>query len=229
LIAVMAGGALKSLRQLASNETLQQSTLRSLMIATLASLVCACLALGISFSVRQRQGRTLRWSGAFQAASVSGLVVSPLALGTGLFLLFRPIVDQAWVSYGLVVAMNAIMALPFGLRTLSQAVTDAAREDDRLCAALGLSGWNRLRFIDWPKLRKPLGLCLALAFALALGDLSAIALFGRDGMETLPLLLYQQMGAYRMPDASATAALLLVLSFASYAAISTIVGGHVRR
>lgn len=229
LIAVMAGGALKSLRQLASNETLQQSTLRSLMIATLASLVCACLALGISFSVRQRQGRTLRWSGAFQAASVSGLVISPLALGTGLFLLFRPIVDQAWVSYGLVVAMNAIMALPFGLRTLSQAVTDAAREDDRLCAALGLSGWNRLRLIDWPKLRKPLGLCLALAFALALGDLSAIALFGRDGMETLPLLLYQQMGAYRMPDAGATAALLLILSFASYAAISTIVGGHVRR
>jgi thiamine transport system permease protein len=184
---------------------------------------------GISLSIRQRRGRTIRWASAFEAASVGGLVVSPLALGTGLFLLFRPIVDQAWVSYGLVIAMNAIMALPFGLRTLSQAMADAAREDDRICAALGLSGWNRLRLIDWPKLRKPLGLCVALAFSLALGDLSAIALFGRDGMETLPLLLYQQMGAYHMGDANATAALLLFLSFSSYAAIAVMVGGHVRR
>jgi thiamine transport system permease protein len=212
-----------------SNERLQQGALRSLGIAAFASLFCAGLALGISMSARPRGGRTLRWSGAFQAASVGGLVVSPLALGTGLFLLFRPIVDQAWVRYGLVIAMNAIMALPFGLRTLSQAIADAACEDDRLCAALGLSGWNRLRLIDWPKLRKPLGLCLALAFSLALGDLSAIALFGRDGMETLPLLLYQQMGAYHMPDAKVTAALLLLLNFLSYAAIAKMVGGHVRR
>jgi thiamine transport system permease protein len=150
-------------------------------------------------------------------------------VGHGLFLLFRPVVDQSWIAYGLVVAMNAIMALPFGLRTLSQAVADAAREDDRLCGALGLSGWNRWRLIDWPKLRRPLGVCLALAFSLALGDLSAIALFGRDGMETLPLLLYQQMGAYHMPDANVTAALLLILNFACYAAIAAGVGGRARR
>lgn len=229
LLTVVIEGALGSIGEVMSNERLQQGTLRSLGIAACASLLCACLALGISMATRQRGGRTLRWSGAFQAASVGGLVVSPLALGTGLFLLFRPIVDQAWVSYALVIAMNAIMALPFGLRTLSQAIADAAREDDRLCAALGLSGWNRLRLIDWPKLRKPLGLCLALAFSLALGDLAAIALFGRDGMETLPLLLYQQMGAYHMPDAKVTAALLLLLNFLSYAAIARMVGGHVRR
>jgi ABC-type Fe3+ transport system permease subunit len=48
-------------------------------------------------------------------------------------------------------------------------------------------------------------------------------------MATLPLLLYQQMGAYHMPDAGATAALLLVLSFLSYVTIFRIVGGHARR
>ncbi|QEX22043.1 thiamine/thiamine pyrophosphate ABC transporter, permease protein [Hypericibacter adhaerens] len=229
LAAIVIEGILGSVGHLVSDPRLQLGTLRSLTIAGCASLLCGCLALGISMSGRQRPGRSPRWSGLLQMASVSGLVVSPLALGTGLFLLFRPVVDQPWIAYGLVVAMNAIMALPFGLRTLSQAVADAAREDDRLCGALGLSGWNRWRLIDWPKLRRPLGGCLALAFSLALGDLSAIALFGRDGMETLPLLLYQQMGAYHMPDANVTAALLLILNFACYAAIAAGVGGRARR
>ena len=115
--------------------------------------------------------------------------------------------------------MNALMALPFGMRVLSRAVLESARQDDRLCAALGISGWHRLRLIDAPQLRKPIGLCLALAASLAVGDLSAIALFGRDGMATLPLLLFQQMGAYRMEAASITALLLLAMSLALFALI----------
>jgi thiamine transport system permease protein len=229
LLTIFIEGASGPIRWMLSSRSLQQSMLRSLMIATLASTLCLCLALAIAVSNRRRPRRQRgRWVAGLQAASIGGLIISPLALGTGLFLLFRPVADQPWVGYALVIAMNAIMALPFGLPALSQAMFDAAREDDRLCAALGISGWNRTRLIDWPKLRGPIGFCLGLAFSLALGDLSAIALFGRDDMATLPLLLYQQMGAYRMEEANATAVLLLILSFLSFGTITGIMGRHAR-
>jgi thiamine transport system permease protein len=229
LLTVVIEGMSGPMQRMLSSQSLQQSTLRSLMIATLASMLCLCLAVAIAASNRRRpRRRRRRWAAGLQAASIGGLIISPLALGTGLFLLFRPVVDQPWVGYALVIAMNAIMALPFGLPGLSQAMADAAREDDRLCAGLGISGWNRARLIDWPKLRKPIGFCLGLAFSLALGDLSAIALFGRDDMTTLPLLLYQQMGAYRMEQAEATAALLMFLSFLSFGVITGMMGSHAR-
>jgi len=51
---------------------------------------------------------------------------------------------------------------------------------------------------------------LAMGFVLSLGDLGAIALFGSQGFQTLPLYLFQLLGSYQM-DAAAVAALLLLL------------------
>jgi thiamine transport system permease protein len=230
LLTVMLEGMTGPLQKMLASEVLQRSMIRSVIIALLAGLLCLGLALAVSVADRQRPRRQGgRWTTVLQAAGIGGLIISPLALGTGLFLLFRPVVDQPWIAYSLVIAMNALMALPFALPALSRAVFDAAQDNDRLCAAFGVSGWNRVRLIDWPQLRKPIGLCLALATSLALGDLSAIALFGREGMETLPLLLYQQMGAYRMEQANATAVLLLLLSFMAFGLITGMTGGHARR
>ena len=53
---------------------------------------------------------------------------------------------------------------------------------DRLCQSLRISGWHRLRLIDWPLLRRPLLTALAFAMALSLGDLGVIALFGSDAV-----------------------------------------------
>ena len=45
----------------------------------------------------------------------------------------------------------------------------------------------------------------------SLGDLAAIAMFGSDELQTLPWLLYQQLGHYQMDAASATALVLLLI------------------
>ncbi len=92
---------------------------------------------------------------------------------------------------------------------------DAAGErNDRLCAQLGLAGWNRLRLIDWPVLRRPLMTGFAFAMALSLGDLGVIALFGSDSVQTLPYLLLGRMGSYRTDDAAGLALLLGLLCLA---------------
>jgi len=58
-------------------------------------------------------------------------------------------------------------------------------------------------------LQKPAALAFGLAASLSAGDLGAIALFGSDRFTTLPLLLYQRIGSYRMQEAAVTAVLLL--------------------
>ena len=113
----------------------------------------------------------------------------------------------------MVVAVNAVMAMPFAIRAIRPAYDAAGERNDRLCMQLGIAGWTRLRLIDWPELRKPLLTGFAFAMALSLGDLGVIALFGSDAVQTLPYLLMQRMGSYRTADAAGLALILAVLCF----------------
>ena len=117
------------------------------------------------------------------------LVVPPIVIGAGWFLLLRHGGDVFAVAPVMVVAVNAVMAMPFAIRAIRPAHDAASERHERLCAQLGISGWNRLRLIDWPSLRRPLATAFAFAMALSLGDLGVIALFGSDAVQTLPYLL----------------------------------------
>jgi thiamine transport system permease protein len=154
------------------------------------------------------------------------LVVSPLVIGTGLFALLSPVADVFAIGLVLVVAINAIMGLPYVVRTLGPPLMRVGEQHDRLCASLGIAGWNRLRLVEWPLLRRPIGTAFALTAALAVGDLGVIALFGTQGTTTLPLLLYQRMAAYQLDAAAVTAVVLAVLCFGLFAVIERGVGGH---
>ena len=99
---------------------------------------------------------------------------------------------------------------------------------DRLCAGLGVAGWDRFRVVDWPMLRPAIGLALGLTSAASMGDLAAIALFGNQDLTNLTLLLYNQISAYRMDSASGTALVLLALCLATFALIERGIGGRRR-
>ncbi len=117
------------------------------------------------------------------------------------------------------------MGLPFVLRVVAPAAEEAAARHDRLVASLGIAGWSRWRLIDWPLLRRPIGLASALVAALSFGDLGAISLFGTSNTATLPLLIYQQLGAYRLDAAAVTALLLVALALGVFVVIERVVGG----
>lgn len=132
-------------------------------------------------------------------------------LGAGWFLLLRPFGDVARFAPAVVVAINALMALPFVHRVLAPAMATHAARTARLAASLGIGGFHRLLWIDWPGLRKPLFVAFSFAMALSLGDLGAVALFGSEDMVTLPYLLYSRMGSYRTADAAGLALVLGLL------------------
>ncbi|GAL06984.1 thiamin ABC transporter transmembrane component [Photobacterium aphoticum] len=87
-----------------------------------------------------------------------------------------------------------------------------AQHYDPLCQSLGMGGLTRLWLVEWRALRAPIAQALAISFVLSLGDLGAIALFGSNDFQTLPLYLFQLLGSYQMDAAAVTALILLLLS-----------------
>jgi thiamine transport system permease protein len=108
------------------------------------------------------------------------------------------------------------MALPFVLRALLPALADLRRIDGRLADSLGMAGWDRIRLVAWPRLRRPLGFAAGLAAALSMGDLGVIALFAPPEVATLPLLMERLMGSYRSEAAAVVALVLVILTYALF-------------
>ena len=97
-------------------------------------------------------------------------------------------------------------------RRLQPDVAALTADYGRLAASLDLHGLARLRHLTLPRLRRPLAFAAGLAAALSVGDLGVIALFSDPAQATLPMLLYQRMGQYRMDEAYGIAILLIGLS-----------------
>ena len=141
------------------------------------------------------------------------LASSPFVVGTGLFILLYPLADPFSLALPVTATVNAAMALPFVLRALLPALTEARLVDGRLADSLGIVGLARFRLVVWARLRQPMGFAAGLAAALSMGDLGIIALFAPPELTTLPLLMQQLMAAYRTEAAGGVALVLVALTY----------------
>jgi thiamine transport system permease protein len=228
LAAILVDGATGPVLAAATDSALGLALLRSLGVGLGAGSLATVLALGLGQLMRGgRRLPGLAWAtGAVELAGMATVAISPLVLGTGFFLLLRGAGGTAATALVAIATVNGLMALPYVLRILSPIMLSAADRHDRLCAALDIAGWNRWRIVDWPVLRRAIGTALGFAAAFAAGDLGAAALFGSPDATTLPLLLLQQLGAYRIDAAAVTALLLLATSFGLFALFERVLGGH---
>jgi thiamine transport system permease protein len=183
-----------------------RAALRSVIVALISAGLC--IALTLSLALRGGWGVGL--------VGVLPLAASSLVVGTGLFLLIYPFANPAKLALVVTAFVNAVLALPFALRSVAPTVDRITADFGRLGASLDLSVWVWTTRIVLPRLRRPLGFAAGLAAALSMGDLGVIALFAGDAQETLPLAMYRLMGAYRMEAASGAALILLALSFALF-------------
>ncbi|MBB3316356.1 thiamine transport system permease protein [Rhizobium sp. BK181] len=217
LMSVLLAGLRSNLMKLLSEPIFWQSAATSLAIsisaATIALLISMMLVGARRAALLRRSG--ISGAGAFFAAmggaSSLVLLVPPIVLATGWFLALRSFGDASAVAPLLIVAINALMSLPFVMRVLEPAFIVHKRRTQKLAASLGVSGWMRLRLIDMPALIKPVLTAFSFAMALSLGDLGAVALFGSDSFVTLPWLVYSRMGSYRTNDADGLALILGIL------------------
>ncbi len=193
--------------------------LRALLTSLGLGAASAALAFAVVWPLAALAVRSGAWRKIASVAVLTAWIVPPAALATGWFISLIAYAGLSGLAAFLVIAMNALMSLPFVARVLMPAFAQSAEAHDRLCLSLGLSGWNRFRLVELPAMKRAIGLSLIIALILSLGDLTAISLFGTQDFVTLPALVYRQMGSYRFDAAIGTALVLglLVLAFSTLA------------
>ncbi len=195
----------------------------SLLIALCSSFLAMLFGLCIILASREfKIEESYKKANILELLGTIILLVPSVVLSTGLFILINKYFDVFSYAFYLVVLINSFMALPFVVRSLSQAFFSVEQEYKNLCSSLGILGINKLRLVEFKALKKPLANAMALSFILSFGDLSAIALFGSSEFKTLPLLLYEQMGSYQMNEAAISALILLIVSIGIYSLIENI-------
>ncbi|CAN7214503.1 MULTISPECIES: thiamine/thiamine pyrophosphate ABC transporter permease ThiP [Brucella] len=206
---IVVSGLAADLMRLMSERAVLTAIGTSVVLGFGAALLAVILSL--SLVIAREATKSRRLANFFDTGASLILVMPPIVIGAGWFILLRHFTDPFTMAPFMVVTVNAAMAMPFAVRLLRPAWDTSAVRHNRLCSQLGISGFNRLRLIDWPAIRRPFGMAFAFAMALSLGDLGTIALFGSDALQTLPYLLLQRMGSYRTFDAAGLALILGIL------------------
>ena len=182
--------------------------------SVLVALASAALATGAALVLALAAAR--RPTPFIEAAATLPLATSGLVLGTGLFLIVRPFAPPMSLALPVTILVNMALSLPYLYRILLPEARALRADYGRLADSLGLVGLARLRWLVLPRLARPLGFGAGIAAALSMGDLGVIALFAGERQATLPLVVQQLTGAYRIEAAAAASLVLVALSFALF-------------
>lgn len=143
------------------------------------------------------------------------LIIPPTLLGFGLYIFLLNFSPGAFELSVIVTLLNAIFCLPFCIKFLEIPMKNAFFTHENLCESLKISGFLRLR-IYFFSLRNPVIYALCISFCFALGDFGAIIFFYSENFLTLPIIIYQSMGAYRFSEAQALSFVLLFFCGATF-------------
>ncbi len=222
LLAVLVDGLGSGLGRVLAQPTFWRATGTSLAIGSASALLTLVLALALAMGRAAAPGGMLRT--VLGVPAFAYLAVPAVVLSLGFFLLVRQLgLLPAQAAPVVVVVANALLSLPFAMAALGPPLDLLGRGRGKLVRSLGLSGGQQFRAVELPLLGRDIGLMLALAFCFSLGDLGVIALFGTQDFQTLPLMMFRALGAYRNNDAAAIAALLLLGTVGAFVALPPLV------
>lgn len=142
-------------------------------------------------ALTRRAGRLMR---GFDALLMLPLGVSAVTVGFGfLIALDEPPLDLR-ASWILVPLAQALVGVPFVVRTMLpvlRAVDGRLRE---AAAVLGASPWRVWREVDLPMVRRALLIAAGFAFAVSLGEFGATVFIARPDNPTLPVAVARLLG-----------------------------------
>ncbi|MFI9762354.1 ABC transporter permease [Streptomyces sp. NPDC051963] len=165
------------------------NSLQYAVVATVIAMVIGGLA--AAALTRRDAGRFVR---GFDALLMLPLGVSAVTVGFGfLIALDEPPLDLR-ASWILVPLAQALVGVPFVVRTMLpvlRAVDGRLRE---AAAVLGASPWRVWREVDLPMVRRALLIAAGFAFAVSLGEFGATVFIARPDNPTLPVAVARLLG-----------------------------------
>jgi thiamine transport system permease protein len=192
-------------------ETVGNSLRFALVASILAVVIGGLAAVGLS-----RGGGPI-------ARAVDGFLTLPLGtsavtIGFGfLIALDHPPLDLRGSAI-LVPIAQALVAVPFVVRTVLPVVRSIDHRLREAAALLGASPWRAWREVDLPIIGRALLVGAGFAFAISLGEFGATLFVARADTPTLPIAIYRllsQPGSTNFGEAMAMSTVLMVLTAAS--------------
>jgi thiamine transport system permease protein len=196
----------------------------SLTIAAAATFISVTLGLLLATALtrKRRPGRLAR---ATELVVVLPLGVSAVTVGFGFLIVFDTPPLALRTSWWIVPLAQALVALPFVVRSAVPILRSVDPRQREAAALLGASPARVWREIEFPVARRAVAVAAAFAFAISLGEFGATLFIVRPETTTVPVAIYRLLGrpgAVNVDLAMTLAALLMVLTgVAAYASTRT--------
>lgn len=185
----------------------------SIKIALLSSLLCLMLTLMLLWTSRELfMHNYFRYSKCMESIGIIILIIPNIALSTGLFLTFNYINFHFPIEV-LLIFINAFMALPYSVKILKEPIYNVGILYNTLCLSLNITGWNRLKLIEYKLLYRSIAKSLTFSSILSIGDFDSIVIFGNQNFCTLSCYFYQQFNFYNTKNSSCIALIFMLLCF----------------
>ena len=193
--------------EIASDPAWGRTALTSLQVAVgtvlLATTVGTAAALGL-----QRVGA--RWRLPITAVLVSPMIIPPVIIGIGTYVLFL-----RWYLEGSVLGLilaHSVLALPFVAVTVTATLSQLDPVYDRAAASLGAGPWTRFRRVTLPLIAP--GMLAGALFAFVMSwDEVVVSIFLTDAQtRTLPVFMWTQVRTQLTPTLAAVGVFLTLLS-----------------
>lgn len=163
------------------------NSLRFALVATVLAVGLGALA---AIGLARSSGRIGR---ALDAALLLPLGTSAVTVGFGFLIALDAPVDlrsSAW----LIPIAQAVVALPFAVRTLTPVLRSIDPQLRDAAGVLGAGPWRTWWEIDLPMLRRSVAVAAGFAFAISLGEFGATTVIARADRPTVPVVIGRLLG-----------------------------------
>ena len=163
------------------------TSLRTTVVATAIAVTVGALA-ALAITAARRSGRLL------DTGLMLPIATSAVTIGFGILITFDVAPVDWRASWWLVPVGQALVAVPFVVRTVLPVLRGIDPRLHDAAATLGASPLRAWREVTVAHLRRPLVASAGLAAAISLGEFGATSFLSRTGSETMPVAIERLLG-----------------------------------
>lgn len=210
-IAIWEGFSLRWFEKAAANDLVQEASLRSLQLASIAAVISTTLATMAALATT----RTRKFKGltAIYAAINTPLMVPEIVTAVALLIFFATIkVATGYTGMAYLIAAHTAFCIPFAYLPIRARLESMDLTLETAAADLYATPWKTFRHVTFPLLWPGIIAGLMLAFVVSLDDVVITEFVKSAGQETLPTYMLGQLRRVVSPEMNAISAVFLGIS-----------------
>ncbi len=196
-----------------NNERVQDASIRSLIIASVAAVVATCVATAAALGTTRT--KPFRGMTTVYVLINQPLMVPEIVTGVALLIFFATI--KVWTGYsglGYLIVAHTAFCIPFAYLPIRARLESMDSTLEAAAADLYATPWMAFRRVTLPLLSPGILAGGMLAFVISLDDVVITELVKSGGQDTLPTYMLGQLRRIVTPEMNAISAVFLAISIA---------------